>query len=251
MPDRLGVIADIHGNSWALEAVLKDASDKGVTRLVSLGDILYGPLNPLETYRILAEREIAVTISGNMDRLLHEASDEEIKANPTLSFVLRELSTEPAVAWLTSLPPTAILDEEIVLCHGTPSSDTTYLLEDVSSGHPVVLPEEKISERLGPIKESVVCCAHSHVPRVVQLSTGQLIVNPGSVGLPAYSQDTPAMHYMESYAPHASYAILEKSAWGWNASIHRVAYDWNEAALQARALGREDWARAIATGRVL
>jgi predicted phosphodiesterase len=250
MANRLGVIADIHGNAWALEAVLEDAREKGVTRLVNLGDVFYGPLKPLETHRMLAGTDIAVTISGNVDRLLHEASDEEITANATLAFDLQDLGAEP-VSWLKNLPATATLDREIFLCHGAPLSDTEYLLEDVSSVHPLVLPEGKILERLGTVRETVVLCAHSHVPRTVHLSTGQLIVNPGSVGLPAYNQDTPVMHSMESYAPHACYAILEKTTRGWNASIHRVAYDWNAAARQARALGREDWARGIATGRML
>lgn len=250
MANRLGIIADLHGNAWALEAVLEDARGKEVTRLVNLGDVFYGPLRPLETHKMLAGIDIAVTISGNVDRLLHEASDEEVRANPTLAFDLQDLGAEP-VAWLQTLHATATLDGEIFLCHGTPQSDTTYLLEDISSGHPIVLPEEKIRERLGPVSETVVLCAHSHVPRVVYLSTGQLIVNPGSVGLPAYNQDTPHTHYMESYAPHASYAILEKTARGWNATIRRVAYDWNQAAQQAHSRGREDWARGIATGRML
>jgi predicted phosphodiesterase len=247
--DRFAVIADIHGNSWALEAVLEDVRGKGITRLVNLGDVFYGPLKPFETHKMLSDARIGVTISGNGDRMLYEATSEEVEANPTISFDLRDLGAEP-VAWLKGMPKTATVDGEILLCHGTPQSDTTYLLEDVSSGHPAVLREEEIFERLGSVKESVVCCGHSHVPRVVYLSNGQLIVNPGSVGLPAYDHDTPVMHYMESYAPHASYAILEKSARGWNASIHRVAYDWNEAARQARSLGRDDWARGIASGRM-
>lgn len=249
MADRIGVVADIHGNAWALEAVLEDARAKAVTRLANLGDILHGPLRPRDTFELLAANPFAATIAGNMDREVHQATSAELAANATLAYVVRDLGAEPA-AWLASLPTSAKLDDEIFLCHGTPSSDTTYLLEDVSSGRPVVLPEQEIRERLGPVRESVVCCAHSHVPRVVYLSNGQLIVNPGSVGLPAYDQDRPAMHFMESYAPHACYAILEKSAQGWNASIHRVAYDWNAAARQARALGREDWARGIASGRM-
>ncbi len=249
MPDRIAFLADIHGNSWALEAVLDHVRCQSVTRIVDLGDVLYGPLNPLETFRQLAEAQTPVTISGNMDRLVHASSDAEIRANPTLAFVLRALGPEP-VAWLKSLPGTATLDDELLLCHGTPFSDDEYLLEDVSSGYPVVLPEAEILRRLGPVSHRVVLCAHSHIPRVVHLSTGQLVVNPGSVGLAAYDQNIPHMHFMESYAPHASYAILEKSSQGWNVSLHRVAYDWNAAARRAGELGREDWARGIATGRM-
>jgi predicted phosphodiesterase len=250
VPDRIALLADIHGNSWALAAVLDDVHRHGVTRVVDLGDVLYGPLNPLATFQQLAAVQIPVTISGNMDRLVHASSAGEIEANPTLAFVLRDLGPEP-VAWLKTLPGTATLDDEIFLCHGTPASDDEYLLEDVSSCRPFVFPEAEILRRLGRVNHRVILCAHSHIPRVVHLSTGQLIVNPGSVGLAAYDQNVPHMHYMESYAPHACYAILEKGAHGWNVSLHRVAYDWTAAARRASELGREDWARGIATGRML
>jgi hypothetical protein len=56
---------------------------------------------------------------------------------------------------------------------------------------------------------------------------------------------------METYSAHASYAVVEKGPAGWGVELHRVAYDWNEAARQARSLGAEDWAQGIATGRML
>ena len=41
----------------------------------------------------------------------------------------------------------------------------------------------EILELLGGVREPVILCGHSHIPRVVRLSNGQMIVNPGSVGL--------------------------------------------------------------------
>jgi predicted phosphodiesterase len=41
----LAVIADIHGNRWALEAVLQDIDRRGIQQIVNLGDHLTGPLN--------------------------------------------------------------------------------------------------------------------------------------------------------------------------------------------------------------
>lgn len=35
-----GVIGDIHGNAWALEAVISDAHGRGVSEFVGLGDVL-------------------------------------------------------------------------------------------------------------------------------------------------------------------------------------------------------------------
>jgi hypothetical protein len=46
-----------------------------------------------------------------------------------------------------------------------------------------------------------------------------LIVNPGSVGLPAYSDDTPNYHRMESYAPDTSYVIVGRRGASGRSSI--------------------------------
>jgi len=115
----------------------------------------------------------------------------------------------------------------------------------------MVRPEAEIVRDLGDAARwPVILCGHTHVPRLIQLKNGPLILNPGSVGLPAYDDDLPVPHFMETFSPHASYAILEKSAHGWTASFHRVAYDWTAAANRARELGRADWAQGIEFGRM-
>jgi predicted phosphodiesterase len=249
MRKRLGVIADVHGNALALDAVFEDARQRQVERLVDLGDTLYGPLQPLEAYQLFQRAPLVAGVAGNQDRKILESTAREVALNPTLALVVTALGEAP-LAWLRALPPTAVVDDEVFLCHGTPASDTTYLLEDVRSGRPVVRREEEILELLGGVREPVILCGHSHIPRVVQLRNGQMIVNPGSVGLPAYDDDQPVRHFMETYSPHASYAILEKNHDRWDVSVHRVAYDWNQAASQARAAGAEDWAQGILTGRI-
>jgi len=249
MREKLGVIADVHGNALALAAVLEDARRRGIDRLVDLGDTLYGPLQPREAYRLFRTAPLVAGVAGNQDRKLWEATADDLDANPTLAFVIEDLGSEP-VAWLRTLPSTAVVDGEIFLCHGTPSCDSTYLLEDVRSGRPQVRSDEEILGLLGNVREPVVLCGHSHIPRVIRLSSGQMVVNPGSVGLPAYDDDLPVPHFMETHAPHASYATLEKSPAGWEVSLHRVVYDWDAAARQARNRGREDWAQGIACGRM-
>src|SRR5438270_541321 len=77
----------------------------------------------------------------------------------------------------------------------------------------------------------LIACGHTHVPRLVQTAAGCTIVNPGSVGLPAYEDDhpmappeQPAVYYVETGSPHAAYAIVEDTDPGWEVSFHRVAY---------------------------
>lgn len=243
---RIAVIADIHANIWALNAALEDIAQQSVSHILNLGDVLYGPLKPRETFERLKTASITTTVSGNQDR---EICQTECYDSPTFRYVRDELDHE-AIAWLDQLPNTAVFDD-MFLCHGTPDSDCTYLLEDVSSGHPTVKPEPEISALLGEVRSPVIVCAHTHIPRLVHLSsTGQLIVNPGSIGLPAYLHDSPVPHAMETYSPHASYAILEKSVNGWQVEFRCIAYDHETAARCAESLHRPDWAHAIRTGRV-
>jgi hypothetical protein len=78
-----------------------------------------------------------------------------------------------------------------------------------------------------------------------------VIVNPGSVGMPAYRDVTPLPHAMEAGSPHARYALLTRNGAGWTAELRAVAYDWEAAARQAEANGRSDAAHAARTGRAL
>ena len=64
---RIAAVSDIHGNLFALDAVLADIARRGVYLIVNLGDIVSGPLLPLDT----AQRLMALglpTIRGNHER---------------------------------------------------------------------------------------------------------------------------------------------------------------------------------------
>ena len=126
MTRRFAALADIHGNVWALEAVLDHARRRGVTRFVNLGDVLYGPLQPQETFLRLQSETVLAAVAGNEDRVIVDASARERDRNRTLRLVVEALGTE-AVDWLRQLPVTAVRDGDVLLCHGSPGDDTVYL----------------------------------------------------------------------------------------------------------------------------
>lgn len=245
---KFAILSDIHGNLWALSAVLEDAKRRGITQFINLGDVLYGPLKPLETYELLKSID-AVTIQGNEDRDVYEFDSNQDQTHPTLTYMLKELGEEP-VEWLRSLPKTTVIAEEIFACHGIPTSDLVYLLEDISSGLPIVKDEAAILRDLEGVSHPVILCGHSHIARVVQISSAQLILNPGSVGVPAYDDDAPNYHAMQNYSPLASYAVLEKQNEAWQVELLKIPYEVHLAVEQAQRQGREDWAYWIETGRV-
>ena len=64
---RLAILADIHGNLLALEAVLADVATRHVDLTVNLGDLVSGPLQPRETADLLMSLNLP-TICGNHER---------------------------------------------------------------------------------------------------------------------------------------------------------------------------------------
>jgi 3',5'-cyclic AMP phosphodiesterase CpdA len=96
----------------------------------------------------------------------------------------------------------------------------------------------------------LVLCGHSHIPRIVSLPGGVWIVNPGSVGLQAYSDDAP-LHYVETGSPHARYAVIDWKRKTPRVDFITVEYDWEAASNQAAQANRPDWSYALATGYAL
>jgi len=244
MEDTLAVLADIHGNMWALEAVLADIRRRGITRVVDLGDSLNGPLEPGATAELLMQEQIE-SLCGNDDWVIFPPSG---RSSPTLEYV-RSALTPKQMAWLQSQPATRIIDGHILLCHGTPQSDEVYLLEEPLPQGSVLKETQAIQSALAQVAQPVVFCGHSHMPRAVYLPTGQLVVNPGSVGLPAYTMTEPFPHKMESGSPHAKYAILSQSGKQWAVGHIAVPYDWRKAAARAQENNRPDWAAWLESGR--
>jgi predicted phosphodiesterase len=244
--NQYAVLADIHGNIWALEAVLADVRRRKIRHHLNLGDAVYGPLEPQATALRLARLRSLVSIRGNQDRLPAEGSPHP--ASPTLDYVLQAL-TPQSRAWLASHPATAMVGQDLFLCHGTPASDETYLLEAMSPQGGFLHDLAVIQAQLAGVSRAVVLCGHSHLPRTVQLSDGRLVINPGSVGLPAYSDDTPVAHKMETGSPHARYAVLAETVSGWRVEQVTLPYAWKKAVDKARENGRNDWAAWLESGR--
>jgi predicted phosphodiesterase len=243
--DRFAVLSDIHGNLLALEAVLADNAAQAVAYTVNLGDHLHGPLDPLGTAERLMPLDLP-SIRGNCDRLLYE---EGTIATPgsTLAANRKALTAEHK-RWLASMPQTLTIGD-VLLCHGTPWADDVYLLEEVTTHATRMKRTDEIAPILHGIAARLVLCGHSHQTRAVSMPNGALLVNPGSVGLPAYSEESPYPHAMEAGSPHARYAIVTRSGDAWQVEHRAVVYDWESAAQLAERNGRSDWAMWLRTER--
>ena len=201
---RIAAISDTHGNLLALEAVLADIATRSVDVTVDLGDLLSGGLQPRET----ADRLVALrlpTVRGNHERQLLTTSPEQMSASDRLA---RAVISPEHLAWLASLPLTLELAVGVLAFHGSPSDDLTYLLETVEQTGARAATHDEVLERLGDVSGwSLLLCGHTHLQREMRLPSGTLVVNPGSVGWPAYADNKPYPHVMEAGTPHARCAV--------------------------------------------
>ena len=144
---RVAVLADIHGNLPALEAVLREVETAGVDAVVLDGDLADGPM-PAQTLDRLEELgERAVWVRGNSDRWLVDAFDGD--------FMIPGLPTSPSADWfewcaarlhrahrdlLAGLPLSVTLDVDglgpVAFCHATARDDNEYTDEERTQGPP-------------------------------------------------------------------------------------------------------------------
>jgi putative phosphoesterase len=241
---RIAIISDIHGNAWALKAILKDVSNWGTDSILNLGDTLYGPLDPVGTFNLLQQYGV-VSIAGNEDRMILEALNGKLSGD-TLEYVLDNLDINH-IRWLESLQGIHNHDHDILMFHGTPYSDKEYMLEEIVNGMVVMRPNNKLESLLKGFEQKIVLCGHSHIPGIAKTGT-RIIINPGSVGCPAFTDDYPQLHKMENGTPNASYCRLVINDLKVTAEHMKIEYDYMAAAIVAERNKRPDWALWLLTG---
>lgn len=215
----IAVFSDAHGNSLALEEVLKDIHRHAPDLVLNLGDQIWGQVDPLGAYDLQADLD-AVEVRGNNDEkpLLARTGMSDFEQGYA-EWLSKRVPTE-AFERLGALPVSAsALDGRILAAHGTPLSPWDLLLWKVEAGQLVRRTSEDITSQLGPVAEDVelVVVGHTHRERTVQLD-GRLLVNVGPV---AWQRDGD---------PRARWTLLTRDEAGWTAHNKRVDYDWQEAA---------------------
>ncbi len=204
-----------------------------------------GPLDARRTIDIMMAMN-ATCVRGNHDRYLTDDKPDDMYPSDRLAH--GQLDPKH-LDWLRALPFKTIYRDDVYLCHATPDDDNTYWLDEVTPDGVIHLADiEAIEARAQGITQSLILCAHTHIARAVRLRDGRMIVNPGSVGCPGYSDVTPFPHLMQTGSPDASYAILERRDDRWQITFRQVPYDHDAMAALARQYERPEWASALATG---
>ncbi|HEV2140631.1 MAG TPA: metallophosphoesterase family protein [Candidatus Dormibacteraeota bacterium] len=225
---KVAVLADIHGNLPALEAVLAEVDVAAPDLVVVCGDVASGPL-PAETIDLLRALPGARFVQGNADRGLVTSFDggrQSRLPGPAADWAAAQLSREQR-DFLASFSATVAVDVDglgrVLFCHGSPRSDEEMMTSETA--------DERLREFMAGVDADVVVCGHTHMP-FDRTSGSVRVINPGSVGMP----------YGE---PGAHWALL-----GSEIEMRRTDYDRNAAAQRIR---QSAWpgAEQFATSNVL
>jgi putative phosphoesterase len=206
---KLALLGDIHGNHFALQAVLAAASSSGVEKLLVTGDLVgyyYAPLKVLE----LLQPWDRYLVRGNHEDMLIAARTDSVFLKQVgglygdgLRIAIEQLGKQQ-LDELCSLPhPLELVIDgcKILLCHGAPWDVDQYIYPDA---------QMELLERCAKPGYDLVVLGHTHYP--MQRKIGKtLIVNPGSVGQP------------RNYQPGAHWAIFDTATR--NLEFHQELYD--------------------------
>ena len=192
---RFGLVADVHANLHALNAVLAVLAEEGIEEIWCLGDVVGYGGDPEACVAIVRER-CAGTVRGNHDAAAVEAALRE-SFNPHARAAIErqaDLLSRDALEWLGGLPAVLELDDVVLLHAGYADPE----------GFPYVLGSRDAARELAVLPGRWGFYGHTHVPalwwmdadgRVEELSSGQAgstpldrlgryLVNPGAVGQP-------------------------------------------------------------------
>ncbi|UCG26335.1 MAG: metallophosphoesterase family protein [Chloroflexota bacterium] len=225
-PSRIAVLADIHGNSIALDAALADIEARGgVDAFWFLGDYAAIGPDPVGVLERLATLTSAHYVRGNTDRLVanleefdqYTAESKEkpenlpviIQVNRSFAWTAGAVTAAGWLPWLIDLPleMRAKLSDgaRVLLVHASPGTD------DGTGIHPN-LTDEELGRLIDGVEADLIFIGHTHAPldRVVN---GIRVVNPGSIGNPVLP------------GAGACYALLKCGPEGYDLTLEQVTYD--------------------------
>ncbi|WP_281165616.1 metallophosphoesterase family protein [Liquorilactobacillus sicerae] len=203
---KVAVIADVHGNYTALQAVLADAKQQQVDEYLILGDITNRGPAPQECVAALQAVKPLAWVIGNHEEVYRsllnhdfvnfQNNDKAIMAVVTSAFDRQQLGSQ-AFRWLAERPlcqTVKISGVEVRVFHATPKSCRGHLTIPTA-------PQENFDALLADSTAQIALYGHTHQKLLRQTTDGRYVINPGSVGQSVSPQINLA-------AAQAAYVIL-------------------------------------------
>ena len=214
----LALIADIHGNRIALEAVLRDIESSGVQDVVCLGDVAAMGPQPAEALRALRELACSV-VMGNADAFMLDptstSEDEDMRKIEDIdAWCAAQLSRED-LDFIRSFQPTVRVELDggrTLLCyHGSPRSFDEIIGPTT--------PDGELEAMMADAPADVFAGGHTHF-QMYRRHRNAIVVNPGSIGM-SYYRTVPLDDV--GLASWAEYAVVDRASL--SITLRRVPYD--------------------------
>lgn len=230
---KIAIFSDVHANLAALNNVISNALEKGVSKFVCLGDVVgYGP-NPSDCITKIQQLN-CICIKGNHDEYVTSQDDFKNfneQAQLSLNWTKNQIS-EAQKSWLSNLPYTRRLGRN-TLVHATLEEPEKWEYVRNRFDAAIAMKDQK----------TPICFyGHTHMPvsyemtgHTVNKATESLIqldekakylINPGSVGQPRDGNSA------------ASYIIFDRIER--TISFERVEYDVQTVADEIISMGLPD-----------
>lgn len=224
MKYRIAVLSDSHGNASALKAVIGDAKEAGADEFWSLGDIAFGGAGSEECFQLLESVNTTQYLMGNWEASYNEvmAKSQIDLSDPSDVYFLMlarydyQRFSKERNQQLRDLPMTGrkqVMDRIFSLSHNLPTKNF---------GHELLATEDQknFDQIVTDPTVDAALFAHIHMPLWRYTSSGQLVLNPGSVGQTWFTRP----HFLRNR--DASYLLLTISEKGIiGVDFRRISFD--------------------------
>jgi predicted phosphodiesterase len=246
---RIAVFSDVHGNAFALAAVLDAiAADGPFDRIIAAGDLAFGGSDPARCIDLLREAGVEA-VYGNTDEFIFRmdmppGDDQHLKKWSAIredaAWAIEKLGPD-RIWWLAELPfdlrldPTDRPPDRLLVFHANPEDVEGVLYPGRTDQENlfgrVLQPDDdpQLTAWLDPRGAGTMAFGHFHYSseRTVR---GKRLVNVAPVSMPAIDR-----------APQARYSVFDWDGHNWELHRRFVVYDYTQEIAALAQSGMPHW----------
>ena len=204
---RLAVLADVHGNLQALEAVLEHAQKQNVDRIIIAGDLINVLPDSRACWDLVQSLKLPI-VRGNHERYIFHYNTPFAHPNwygeAFQGLLLAVAEFSDAEREEMAALPLSLHFEGLLIVHASYQRDNDAVRVDT--------PVTELENMFAGSTEKVILRGHNHSRYSVKFNDRH-VETIGSVGLPLDG------------TPEAKYVIAKKTVKGWNIEKQQVTYD--------------------------